>query len=270
MKLQLPDTITPAQLAQISAILNAPVIDGKETHICGVLDESGSMLVCKASTILAYNSFINEIKDNSEKGGKTYTSSLVFSTNAIRFISKHVDASRAHLARLTNVNYRPSGGTPYYDALDKAITELEQYDVPGGDKSFWIASFTDGVENASSTKGTDLSRKIRLLQDTGRWTFTVAGANISLDDLQDNLGIYARNMMTYDYSPQGIQVMSSTHNTGTESFMNSRAAGASASAGFYNAPGPTITPEEIKAMMDAQARPIPYPKDVDKKEQDVV
>lgn len=253
MKLQLPDTITPDQLAQICAILNAPILGGKETHICGVLDESASMGPCKASTIEAYNSFTDEIAINGDKGGKTYTSSLVFSSYGIRFISKHVPSYKGKLAHLTPITYRPQGGTPLYDAIDMAIRELQKYDVPGKDFSALVSIFTDGEENSSKITGPILSSKIRELQNTGRWTFTVAGANISLDDLADRLGFYANNMISYDYNPQGIRLMSSTTNSSAESYMKARGAGASASIDFYNTPQPTK--EELEALMKAQMAP---------------
>lgn len=209
----------------------------KETHIIGVLDSSGSMGVCKAETINSFNTFVDDVKDNKDAGGDTFTNLVTFGEGRgdVRVKHKHIKAgARGKLNHLTAENYQPSGYTPMYDGIMKAIEIAERYDTGDGNIAFLVSIFTDGYENASKTTGEQLATKIKALQEKGNWTFTFAGANVDLDEIARNTGILRQNMISYAYNPAGIQSMMHNHSQGTYSYMGARAMNATATADFYN------------------------------------
>ena len=70
---------------------------------------------------------------------------------------------------------------------------------PGEDAAFLVCILTDGEER-DSTKytGKALGSRVRRLQDTGKWTFTLMGPQRNLAQISDLLGIDASNVAGFE------------------------------------------------------------------------
>lgn len=220
----------------VTAVIGKPV---KETHIAGVLDSSGSMGYLKVETIGAYNAFVKDIESDQDATNETTMTLVTFGEGMgdvrVKYSTLPIRDKKS-TARLTDKTYNPSGNTPMYDGIGKAIEELEKYDVAGKDVAFLVSIFTDGYENASRSWSQErLHQKITELQAKGNWTFTFVGANVDLSVMQQNLGMHFGNMSTYTATHDGMQVMSHNHSIGTQTYLSTRSAGGRSMGNFYEA-----------------------------------
>jgi uncharacterized protein YegL len=265
-----------------------PVSTKKETHIGFVLDSSGSMSLCRDATIEGFNASIEATKKDAHLGGDVYLSLVTFGEYGDAFSenfhyvtngvvkTKYTHQPVDKLEPLTVATYHPQGSTPMYDGILAMIKALEPYDTGEGDIAFLVNIFTDGQENASTTTGPELSKKITELQNKGNWTFTVKGANIDLNELANVVGIMRSNMSSYVPTQAGTAQAHAHYAASSENYLRSRAAGASASDGFYNSePTTTVSPVPNTAG-SAPVPPFPTPtgkkskkwEDIDKEEDD--
>ena len=262
---------------------STPSVEEKETHIGIALDGSSSMEDCKAATISAHNETVDTLNAEKEKGGQVFTTTLIFRGSAynqpynrpwnpaaaqwawnlppqqnrsegIEFLTKHISMNDALLAKISEKTYKPRGNTPMYDGILTLVEELEKYDTPGGNKAFLVSIFTDGEENASRHgAAAELSAKIKALQATGRWTFTVAGANVDLTNLAQTLNIPQMNTLRYAATNEGTQSMGHQNSSSLSTYMGTRGIGGQSVNDFYSVPQDNtgMTPEQKQILVDA-------------------
>lgn len=177
---------------------DGPVNSGKRkaTYIAFVLDESGSMTNGKSLTIETFNEQLRIMRANESAGGKTRVSFFKFS-EVVRCLYHAESVGQAKA--LCPVSYRPMGGTALYDGVGAALDALEQIDTDGEDAAFLVCILTDGEER-DSTKytGKVLGSRVRRLQDTGKWTFTLMGPQRNLAQISDLLGIDSSNVAGFE------------------------------------------------------------------------
>lgn len=204
----------------------------RKTYVALVLDRSGSMGTMQDQAISLFNEQLQTIKNAPAEAGESLVTLVTFASiveNPIRV------AQPTAIQPLNRATYHPGGSTAMYDGMGQAINLLSQYDKEGDDVAFLVVTITDGQENASREfTGAKLSEMIRRLKATGRWTFTVAGANINVDALATTLNIEYANVMAFNADTEGFQTMSASTSRGLNSYYGARAAGAQASSTFYN------------------------------------
>ena len=115
----------------------------KPTWAVLVLDETGSMLVCKAETISGYNAYVDALRKSKDKD--MLFTLVKFDSISIRTVQDGVPIRDA--VKLDDKNYTPGALTPLYDAVGQTIETIneknEDYDV-------LMVTLTDGLENAST------------------------------------------------------------------------------------------------------------------------
>mgnify|MGYP001593850493 CR=1 FL=1 len=200
----------------------------KKTFIAIVLDESGSMQSMREAAVELFNGQAQQIRDNAAAGGDTKVSFFKFGCTAAPHTTEVFHAKPAdELPTLESKDYVPQNGTPMRDGIGRAISKLEAEDDGHKNTAFLVIVVTDGQENQSSEWSAERMRnKVSALQATGRWTFAVYGANISLVDLQNTGGftmdsLPTGNFAAYQPTERGLMVASAALGTATMTYMTS-------------------------------------------------
>jgi Mg-chelatase subunit ChlD len=148
------------------------------THICFVLDRSGSMATIADDVVGGFNTFL---ADQQADGTDAVMTLVQFDTqDPFEVVADAVPI--AEMVPLTGATFVPRGATPLLDALARAIAhvsarqaKLAQLHVAPDD--VLVVAFTDGEENSSvEVTRAQLFGLIKGREAAG-WTFAYMGAN---------------------------------------------------------------------------------------------
>lgn len=247
----------------------ATKMETKETHIVVVLDSSGSMASIKTETINAFNDFIETVKSNADKGGKTTVSLVVFGERGQKVKVKIDKQSVDTIVPLDEETYLPGAYTPMYDGIGTGINLVKSKDTGKGDIAFLVQIFTDGLENDSREfTGPQIRDLVKSLEAKGNWTFTFAGANVDLNKINQEIGIRVGNMVGYEATGAGMRGMSASNSVGTQSYFASRVAGEKSLGNFYIAHQPNL--EDLQNLPELSKQRIREAAGLDKPKNDQV
>ena len=186
------------------------------THICIVLDASGSMSSIEDDTKGSFNSFI---KAQREAGGKTVFDLYQFSDEVKRLV-EHVDL--ATFKDDLMASYNCSGCTALNDAvciaidtLGKELAAMKEEDRP---ENVLMVIITDGFENASRKfTSKDVKDRIKHQTEKYNWEFQYLAANQDAFASGANLGIAQDNCVNFSASAAGmVQVCASMCDRATQ------------------------------------------------------
>lgn len=169
-----------------------------------ILDESGSMISIYEPALTGVNETLQTIRDAQvEHPEQTHFITLVaFDTGHYNEIYHNVEAAKA--VDITREQYRPHGGTPLYDAMGRAINEMDGVKKNEQDVVL-VTIITDGYENASREYD---GRAIKALVEKMRkknWVFTYIGANQDVEKVAESMAI--NNRMSFKADMAGTQMM---------------------------------------------------------------
>jgi len=208
--------------------------DEKRTHVIILLDQSGSMGSIRKQAIDGFNEQVRSIQRNADLGGDTWVSFYKFGggDGTKPHWERVFDARPASaLTAIDERSYVPNGITPLYDCVGMALQDAETKSHEG-DVGFLFCVISDGLENASREWTAErIAEKVKALQDTGKWTFVYIGANQDLGDVQKHLGI--RQVVSYDATPRGYEVMSHNLCASTTGYFESRSSGSTSKDDFW-------------------------------------
>lgn len=182
-----------------------------------VLDESGSMSSIYNQALSGINEVINGIRQNQEKypEQKHFVSIVTFEGEGMSGVKTRRDCVPVgEVTDLTKKDYRPGGCTPLYDAMGKAISELDRK-VEVGD-GVLVTIITDGMENSSQEYSGRAVKNLVAMQRKKGWTFAYIGANQDAVEVARDLNI--QNAMNYDATPEGMVCMSMVFNESQAKF----------------------------------------------------
>ena len=160
------------------------------THMCLILDRSGSMEAVRTETIQGVNQFLADQK----KVPGTATLTLVqFDGHEPYEVLCEFKALKK-VKNMTSETYVPRGYTPLYDAIGMGIDKtgeilsgMKEEDRP--EKVIFII-MTDGQENASQKyRREQIKSMIQHQTDTYSWKFVFLGANQDAFLTSQSLGI---------------------------------------------------------------------------------
>ena len=172
-----------------------------------ILDESGSMSSIYNQALSGINETINGIRQNQEKYPEQehLVSIVTFEGNGMDGVKTRRDGIPVgDVKDLTRKDYQPGGCTPLYDAMGKAISELDRK-VESGD-GVLVTIITDGMENSSQEYSGRAVKDLVTMQRKKGWTFAYIGANQDAVEVARDLNI--QNAMNYDATPEGVVCMS--------------------------------------------------------------
>ncbi len=165
----------------------------KKVFVSFVLDETGSMQVCKKETIDGYNEYVNKLAQEHKNVRFTLTQ---FNANKLQVV--HDAVKIGQVPEMTGETYRPDDLTPLYDAI---ATTIRRTEIKAGKDSVLFIVMTDGEENAS--KEHDFKSVQALIEEKSDWTFVYLGANQDAWAVGTKMGIAAGNTMSYAQSKTG-------------------------------------------------------------------
>lgn len=173
------------------------------THICIVLDASGSMASIEDDTKGSFNSFI---KAQKAAEGKTVFDLYQFSDEVKRLVA-HIDL--ATFSDDLMARYTCSGFTALNDAvciaidtLGRELAAMKEEDRP---ENVLMVIITDGFENASKTfTAKDVKDRITHQTEKYSWEFQYLAANQDAFASGADIGIAADNCVNFSASPEGM------------------------------------------------------------------
>jgi len=206
-----------------------------KNRVIYILDDSGSMRSLRTPALEVFNSIIASNKKANEKAKqRTETSVMLFSEPySITYLQQEVNIKK--VKEVTKDEYTTAGGsTALFDAVGKGIQDgLDSVDADDEETSFLVIVVTDGGENSSKKyDGNDISRLIKKVQRTDRWTITFQvpkGHSSSLT----RLGIPAENIREWDQDERGIKEVFTSASLGLANYYDSRSRGLKSVRNFY-------------------------------------
>ncbi|MBD8018070.1 VWA domain-containing protein [Kaistella pullorum] len=174
-------------------------------HNLIILDASGSMSSMYDATLNGFNGFLKNIKATAaEFPEQEHRVSFVsFNTYGITYISENVKPDG--VPTLSQVNYRPNGGTPLHDAIGTAANRLRVKTEYFPETKVLVSIFTDGYENASVAYSAKSIRELIVRLEQKGWTFTYLGTDHDVTAVTNDLDI--KNTMSFHKSQHGLNVM---------------------------------------------------------------
>lgn len=222
------------------------VKNNKTQYIVFVCDHSGSMASYYAKALTDFNSQTNSFKKAYDIDGiETFVSVIEFGGGI------NISLQDQSLTSVRAISHYSTGGmTPLFDAVGLAITTLINHnDYNNKNASFLVMVLTDGAENTSRKwDANSISKKIKELQITDRWTFAFR-VPVGHKSYLANLGIPSNNILEWEQTEEGYQRATEIV---TSSIMNYRTGvfrGISANTTFY-ADTSNLSRNEVKTQLD--------------------
>ena len=164
------------------------------THVCLVLDCSGSMQAIHDDALGGVNSYITSAKQDRALYESRF-SMITFSSESVDTIRKNEIMET--VKPIGSEEYRCSGWTPLYDAIGRGIGILDEAMNGKTDVKAVLVIMTDGQENASREFTHEkISTLLKARQEQG-WLVTFLGEGLEVAKQGTNLGTYAGSVAAY-------------------------------------------------------------------------
>lgn len=171
-----------------------------KTHIAFCIDESGSVSGIIKPLIDAYNQSVTDIRTSVlDEGQEASMTALAFGHRTLRHRNLYIGEQVQTVQPLKYSDLHPSGMTPLFDSVYRAIKKLEELDDNEPETSFVISVITDGQENQSVDPGVPTT--IKLIQEkisTDRWTFSFLVPNGNEKAFSNKYNIPMGNIQGWD------------------------------------------------------------------------
>lgn len=156
-------------------------------HNLIIVDESGSMQSLYHAALTGMNETLNNIRKIAEECPEQAQEVTLVTFDTSHYNKIFDSTPVADTRQLTRNDYRPGGCTPLYDAMGKALTELEG--KVKEKEAVLVTVITDGMENASCEYSlADIRALVERLDKEG-WVFTYIGANQDAEAVGNSMGI---------------------------------------------------------------------------------
>ncbi len=174
------------------------------THICIILDASGSMSSIESDIKGSFNTFLDKQR---EEPGKTVFDLFQFSDEVERLVKS---ADLALFKDDLMAKYTCSGMTALNDAVCTAIDTMgkEFAEMPESERpeNVLCVIITDGEENASKEFSTDdVKKRIQHQQDVYKWEFLFLAANQDAFETGETIGLSNAYCADFNATPAGIR-----------------------------------------------------------------
>lgn len=174
--------------------------DKSITLVHFVLDETGSMGICRQSTIDGFNEYVNGLKQD----GNEYRFSLTkFDSSGIDTVYRDLPINE--VPNLTEETYSPCAMTNLNDAIGKTLLDTDKI-VENSKEAYkvLIVVMTDGAENASSEfRDPAVIKEMITEREQRGWTVTFLGANIDAQAVGQTYGMAKGNVKAYSTRNMG-------------------------------------------------------------------
>jgi hypothetical protein len=181
-------------------------MQNKTTYYQFILDASGSMSNCRHETLQNLNLHLKTIQNlQIEFPEQIFKVSLtLFNT---RLSQKWQYKSPLDIQPLPLDDYNTDGSTALLDAIGTQIHEIQHKfgdQMESDEATVVMVILTDGEENSSRFYDFPfISKTIKRLEKTGKWTFTFLGTDIDAFHVGEMLSIKRENTMQFDKREMG-------------------------------------------------------------------
>jgi len=171
-----------------------------QSHVAFCIDESGSVARIIKPLVEAYNQTVTDIRSAVlDEGQEASMTAMAFGDRVLKHRILYVGQQVQTVKPLSHNDFNPSGMTPLFDSVYRAIKKLEELDDGKPDTSFIISVVTDGEENQSVDPGVPTTvREIEKKTATDRWTFTFLVPNGREDKFSRRFNIPRGNVQGWD------------------------------------------------------------------------
>ncbi len=172
------------------------------THICLVLDRSGSMQSIRDDALGSVNGYIMAAKQDRALQAAKF-SLLTFSSEGIVMVRS--DVAMEAVSPITNNEYHCAGWTPLYDAIGRGIGWLDnayEDDVKlkvadNANTKFILVVMTDGQENASKEFSFDKIKALIDMKQKDGWLIVFLGEGLDVAKQGASLGTSVGSTASY-------------------------------------------------------------------------
>ena len=177
------------------------------THICVVLDASGSMESIKSDVKGSLKSFCAEQRKNAAKGEKIAVDLYQFNGAVARVAhNSTLDDLERYVDR-----YDCSGCTALYDAVCQGIDELgaffAAYPEEKRPEDVLFVIVTDGYENASKRfEASHVKARIELQRDKYNWNFVFLASGIDVERAAAEIGVRTDEAVEFQREEAGDNI----------------------------------------------------------------
>ncbi|HUU88895.1 MAG TPA: hypothetical protein VMX17_14250 [Candidatus Glassbacteria bacterium] len=171
-----------------------------QTHVAFCIDESGSVSRIIKPLVEAYNQTVTDIRSSVlDEGQEASMTAMAFGDRVLKHRILYVGQQVQTVKPLSHNDFNPSGLTPLFDSVYRAIKKLEELDDGKPGTSFVVSTVTDGEENQSIDPGIPTTvREIEKKTATDRWTFTFLVPNGREDIFSSRFNIPRGNVQGWD------------------------------------------------------------------------
>jgi len=208
--------LTPNEARAIALNKGKKLAAGGQTTVVNLLiDQSGSMMSTRQSTVDGINEYINTLK---EDGGKYKVSLSMFDCNmegALRLDKPWKNIYIDDVPELKLEDYNPNGGTPLHDAFCRNLKDIKDRD----DEKYLFVVLTDGHENMSKEYSAEDMKKLKAeFEKKDNWTFVYLGANQDAFETAENYGFSYANTSNFNATDLGTSTVFDTLSVATRSY----------------------------------------------------
>lgn len=186
-----------------------------KVHNLIIVDESGSMQSLYNAALTGMNETIQSVKKLGEECPEQAQEVTLVTFDTSHYNKIFDSTPSAEVRELTSADYNPGGCTPLYDAMGKALTELEP--KVKEKESVLVTVITDGYENASCEYSlADIRNLVDRLDKKG-WLFTYIGANQDAAQVGNQMGI--SDTLNFEANEHSMSDMWATHDESRKNFV---------------------------------------------------
>lgn len=177
----------------------------EQIHNVIILDESGSMMSIKDQIISGFNETTQSIRNAQKNFPEQEHTISVITFNGAAIKTLHLCDSVDQLKEIDANLYQPDDMTPLFDAIGKAVAQLNSKIDTQVEHHVLVTILTDGEENDSREfTGEDIKKIIENLKEKN-WTFTYIGTDHDVDAIALKLSI--TNTLIFEKNEEGIDEM---------------------------------------------------------------
>ncbi len=208
-----------------------------QTHVAFCIDESGSVRSIVKPLVEAYNQTVTDIRSAVlDEGQEASMTALAFGDINLKHRILYVGQQVQTVTPLDHKSLNPTGMTPLFDSVYRAIKKLEELDDSKEGTSFVVSVVTDGFENNSIDPGVPATvREIEKKTATDRWTFTFLVPHGGEDRFSRDFNIPRGNVQGWDTkTARGTKEAFIVSSAAYKGFFKDKTQGLRATKSFYS------------------------------------
>ena len=231
-----------------------------QTHVAFCIDESASVRNIVKPLVEAYNQIVTDIRNAVlDEGQEASMTALAFGDRVLKHRILYVGQQVQTVEPLKHTDLNPSGMTPLFDSVYRAIKKLEELDDGKEGTSFVVSVVTDGEENNSVDPGVLATiREIQKKTVTDRWTFTFLVPNGQDNEFARNFNIPRGNVQGWDEkTAEGTKEAFIVSSHAYRGFFKEKSAGKLSSKSFYSSTA-DLTVREARSALSEITRQVQF------------